>query len=106
LEQLLTLPRIGGLAILSRDVTLGAIKTLRRLPDLRELILCGPPIRDDFLEGLEVLPQLERLTLVHSSCTPSGVQMFQKFAPQCAVYKAGVDGVLPASLRRDLTPFL
>src|SRR5688572_20405638 len=76
LEQLLTLPRIGGLAILSRDVTADAIKTLRRLPDLAELILCGPPITDDFLAGLEALTQLERLTLVHTSCTAGGVQMF------------------------------
>jgi hypothetical protein len=106
LKKLRKLPRIGGLAILSADITAAAITTLRSLPELREMILCGPPITDEFLGAMEELTQLESITLVHTACTPEGVRRFLSSVRKCLVYKAGVDGVLPASLRRELMLFL
>jgi hypothetical protein len=100
------LARVGGLAILSRDINAAATGILAQLTELRELLLCGPPITDEFLTGLESLAQLQSITLVHTACTPAGVRRLLDHLPQCAVYQAGLDDFLPASLRLHLHPFL
>lgn len=106
LEELLALPAFGGLAIMSPHVTIAATATLQLLPQLRELILCGPPITDEFLLNLAAIATLREITLVHTSCTSSGVQRFMDAATKCSVYKAGADSIYPASLRRELQLFV
>jgi len=106
LEELLALPPFGGLAILSRYITVAATATLRALPKLRELILCGSPITDEFLLNLATIATLREITLVHTSCTNSGVQCFIDAAMECRVYRGGSDSIYPVSLRRQLQLFV
>src|SRR6516165_4947517 len=61
LDELRTVPRLGGLAIVSPRVTPMAVSTLRSFPELHELILCGSPITDEFLLALAPLTRLETL---------------------------------------------
>jgi hypothetical protein len=99
-------PQVRGLAILSLTLTTAAIRTLGSLPDLRELILCGPPITDDFLLSLKSLAAIEVITLVHTSCTSDGVRSFLEAVPKCKIYRGGADSIYPSSVRRELQLFL
>ena len=101
-----TYPKIGGLALVSPHITLAATGTLRALPDLRELILCGPPISDDFLLDLIGMTTLREITLVHTACTQHGVRKFVESVPDCDVYKGGKHSIFPAFDRLELHPFL
>jgi hypothetical protein len=108
-EQLSVLEKhskIIGLALLSPYVTVAATTTLRALPRLRELILCGPVITDDFLRGLTSVNTLQEITLIHTACTKMGVGEFLAYVPECRVYRAGADSILPASLRKELQMFV
>ena len=108
-EQLSVLvkhPKIIGLAIVSPGVTVAATATLRALPRLRELILCGPAITDDFLLGLSSITTLQDITLIHTACSKKGVGDFVGYLSECKVYRAGADSILPASLRKELQMFV
>jgi hypothetical protein len=108
-EQLSVLekhPKVIGLALVSRDITVAATATLRVLPRLRELILCGPPITDHFLMGLQSIRTLRDITLIDTACTKDGVGDFLSHVPECQMYRAGADSILPASLRRELQLFV
>jgi hypothetical protein len=99
-------PKVIGLALMSPHVTVAATATLRALPRLQELILCGPAITDDFLLGLSGITTLQDLTLIHTACTKEGVSDFLGCVPECEVYRAGADSILPASLRTELQLFV
>jgi hypothetical protein len=99
-------PKIIGLALVSAHITVAATATLRALPRLRELILCGPPITDDFLRGLSSIATLRDMTLIGTACTKEGVGDFLVHVPECQVYRAGANSILPASLRRELQLFV
>jgi hypothetical protein len=106
LAELLKSPRIVGLAIVSPSITVAATRTLRAVPRLTELILCGPPITDDFLLHLSGIATLREITLVHTACTIDGVRRFLEAAPECTVFRGGTDSICPVSLRREVQLFV
>ncbi len=106
LEDLLAFPPIGGLAILSPNITIGATATLRALPNLDELILCGSPITDEFVLSLAAMPSLRKITLVGTACTQIGVQRLLDAVKELRPYRAGPDSIYPVSLRSQLQDFI
>jgi hypothetical protein len=98
--------KVLALALMVPGLTAAAVDTLRTLPRLQELILCGPPITDDLLLRLAALKGLRDVTLIHTACTAEGVRRFLDAAPGCNVYRGGANCVLPVALRKNVQPFL
>ncbi len=106
LDLIRTFTTIDGLAIVSPRITISAATSLQALTELRELILCGPPITDDFLLRLVGLSGLQAITPIHTCCTEMGVRLLLKSLPRCEVYSGNEHSVCPIFVRRSAQPFI
>ena len=102
---IMTYPQLTGIALVSPNLTVRSTEALPALPQLRELIICGPQITDDFLFGLRSITSLKTVTLIHTSCTRDGVRQLHEILPAFSIYRADAHSILPAALRCELKLF-